>query len=779
LLLLFCFAAEAQGPASNLRKKIISTRNTQPLDSLSIIPNTFRIPGIADSNYTIDYVKSILVWRNRPATDSVWVQYRVFPGRLDARVQRFRYDSVMNNFMVSQPFVFNNNGDPGSAPGAFNFGNLNYNGSFGRGISFGNNQDAVVNSNFQLQLNGFLGDSIEVAAAITDNNIPIQPDGNTQQLNEFDRIWLQFKKNGWQLSLGDIDIRQQNSYYLNFYKRLQGIAFQTENKLSPALTNKTLVSGSIAKGKFTRNLLAVEEGNQGPYRLRGANNEFFFIVLPNTERVFMDGELLQRGEDQDYVINYNTAEISFTPKRMVTKDKRIQVEFEYADRNYLNTNFYVSEELSLRNKLKVNIGFFSNSDAKNSPINQRLDEKQKEFLNNVGDSIQQALYPNAIADTFAVGKILYKKVDTTGIGFRDSIYIYSTNPDSAKYNLSFTEVGPGKGDYVPLFNGANGKVYKWIAPVGGIKQGSYEPRTLLVTPKKQQMLSLGIDYNIDANTTLKTELALSNYDINTFSVKDKGDNTGIAGRILLNRMQRLRAGKTNALQLQTELGYEFTEYKFKPLERLRGVEFSRDWGLELTAQPLPANEHIATAGIGVDNKRNHSVKYQFTGYWRGNDFNGLRQSVLHRYEWKGWRWTGQFNLTTVRSTTQRGFFLRPTAGVSKVLKKLKNWQLGGDYALEHTDIQQTITNKQAPQSFSFQTTSIYFRSPEAQPNRYGITYFTRSDRYPIENKLLKGDRSQNINLFLELLKNERLPNKRPTKACWAARNIISASGADC
>ncbi|MGL6267327.1 MAG: hypothetical protein ACRC2O_05355, partial [Chitinophagaceae bacterium] len=529
---------------SNLRRKFISTRETKvQFDSLSIIPNSFLITGIPDSTYKIDYVNASLSWLVKPLLDSVPVVYRVFPYRLNSASQRMKFDTVMGKFVVTPLTMQNKN----ETEALFDFGNISYNGSFGRGLSFGNRQDVVVNSSLNLQINGYIGDSIQLAAAITDNNIPIQPDGNTQNLNEFDQVYIQFSKDKWRFNIGDIDIRQNQNYFLNFYKRLQGASFETETRLSRSVVNKVLASGAVAKGKFTRNVFLGLEGNQGPYRLTGANNELYFIVLAGTERVFIDGILLQRGEDQDYVINYNTAEVTFTPRQMITKDKRIQIEFEYADRNFLNAQLYLADEVNFNNKLKLRLGAYNNNDAKNSPINQTLDTKQKQFLADIGDSIQNAFFPSAVRDTFSLGNILYEKIDTVfNGGNTDTIFVFSNNSSKELYSLSFIEVGFGKGNYIQdLTNSSNGTVFRWVAPdsATGAMQGQFLAAVFLVTPKKQQIITIGADYAISPQTMIKTEMAMSVLDVNTFSSKDKGNDKGFAGRIFVNNIKPFSGAK--------------------------------------------------------------------------------------------------------------------------------------------------------------------------------------------------------------------------------------------
>lgn len=737
-------------PSSNLRQKILKvTSDSLQIDTTSIIANTFSIEGIEAADYRLDFINARLYWNKRPTSDSIRIVYRVFPYRLNPVTQRMRYDSIMNNFSV-KPYEFNE-GLSDSQKGIFNFGTVKMDGSLGRQIAFGNSQDAVVNSSLNLRLSGMLSDSIGIQAAITDNNIPIQPDGTTQQLNEFDRIFLQFKKRNWEVNLGDIDIRQNQSYFLNFYKRLQGVSFQTNNQISKNAVSRTLASGSIAKGKFTRNIFDGLEGNQGPYRLKGANNEVFFIVLANTERVFIDGQLLQRGEDQDYVINYNTAEITFTPRRMITKDSRIQVEFEYADRNYLNANLYLSQEFDFTKKLKLRFGIFTNSDSKNTSVNQVLDAGQKQFLSEIGDSIHLALYPSAALDTFAAGKVLYEKIYYNG-GL-DSFYKYSTDPLLAQYSLSFTEVGPGKGNYVSDFNGANGKVFTFIMPVAGVKQGNYEPVIILVTPKKQQVFNLGADYAINDNTLLKTELAMSNYDVNTFSKIHNGDDQGFAAKVQLNNTKQVRA--KNKLQLTTMLDYEYVQDKFKPLERLRTVEFSRDWGLPLLF--TPATENIIRVGAGLKNDKNHSFAWRFINYNRSDNYNGYQNTFAHAVNLGGWQLNSDLTVTNFKTDLYKGSFLRPTIDLSKQLKKMKDWRLGVRYSMEQNSARNKSTDSLTADAFSFDTYSAYLRSGERKKNRYGITFFTRSDKYKyLSGKdFIRGDRSYNLNLQTELLANPK------------------------
>jgi len=753
LFTLIAYKSSAQFPVSNpgisnLRQKIISTKtDSLKIDTISIVPNTFSIPFVAAADYRLDFVSATLFWIKKPTVDSVTISYRVFPFKLNPIAQRMVYDSVVNNFYIKPIEI--NKGLANSQNKIFDFGTLKAEGSFGRQIGFGNSQDAVVNSTLNLQLNGMLGDSIEINAAITDNNIPIQPDGNTQQLNEFDQVFLQFKKKNWQLNLGDLDIRENKSYFLNFYKRLQGISFQTTNRLSKSVQSNTLVSGSIAKGKFTRNILEPLEGNQGPYRLRGANNEFFFIVLANTERVFYDGELLQRGEDQDYVINYNSAEITFTPRRMITKDSRIQVEFEYADRNFLNANLFLSQEFEINNKLKIRLGAFNNSDAKNSAINQVLDPKQKQFLADLGDSVQRAFYPAAFLDTLSPGKILYEKIY---IGV-DSIYQYSTDPNVAIYNLSFVDVTQGNGNYIADFNGANGKVYKYVAPIAAVKQGRYEPVQILVAPKKQQIVNLGVDYAINPNTNLKAEVATSSNDVNTYSSKDNGDDRGWGAKFQLTNEKILRQDKK--LTLSTALDYEYVDRKFKPLERLRNVEFTRDWGLGINTIPVPADENIIRTSIGLKNKNNHAFSYQFINYHRSDNYNGFQNRIQHNAIWKGWTLANSFSLTNFSLLNDKGSFLRPAIDISKELKQLNNWRLGFSYLLEQNNSKNKNTDTLIPGSFSFDVYSAYLKSDESKRNRYKLTFFTRSDKYPVNKDFVRGDRSLNLNLQTELLANPK------------------------
>lgn len=747
LLLAFVLNAEAQmngTPANNKRIKLINTgsQNIQ-LDSLSIDPASFIMENADTSFYSLDWVNALLTWKRKPAYDSVKVQYRVFSLKLNSNKNNLSLDSVMQyyTFKTIEPALTG----AGDDMGGINFGNIKASGSIGRGLGFGNNQDAVVTSTLKMELSGILADSIEVQAAISDDNIPIQPDGNTQELNEFDRVYLMFKKKGWQLNVGDIDVRISERQYFNFYKRLQGLSFETKNSIGKNSSSKTMASGAIAKGKFTRNIITALEGNQGPYKLQGANNELFFVILSNTERVFIDGELLQRGEDRDYIINYNTAEIVFMPKRMITKDSRIQVEFEYSDRNYLNANFFITQEFKIKDKWKTGFSAYTNQDNKNSSLNQELNAPEKQFLATLGDSVAQAFYTAAYPDTLSTDKILYEKTYINTPSGLDSFYTYSTSSNVQLYRLAFSYVGQGLGNYVPDFNGANGKVYKYVSPVGGTKQGSYEPAIFLVTPKQQQLFNFFTQYDYNKTGFVKAELGISNYDANTFSSVHDDDNMGYAINIQALNKKALKGKKW---ELESRLLMEWVNNNFKPLERLRQVEFTRDWGLPILLQQQ--REQLMQAGISLLHTSGNAISYKLTQYTRGDDYKGWQNSIRHQGNKKNWIFNNELVYTKYNTLQYNGNFFRPVLDVGY---QFKNNRTGIKYAQENNKIVEGLTGNIRGDAFWFDMWTLYFKSNEQKKNNYGLNFYTRSDKYPNGTQFTRGDRSVNVNGYANLLAN--------------------------
>ncbi|MCH8331143.1 MAG: hypothetical protein IH946_07155, partial [Bacteroidetes bacterium] len=354
----------------------------------------------------------------------------------------------------------------------------------------------VVNSDFNLQLSGMLTDDVEVVAAMTDNNIPIQPEGNTQQIQEFDKIFIRLKKDKSSLVMGDFEVPAPKGYFMRYFKKVKGGNIASSIKIGDKSKLNTSSGIAIARGRFNRMEFIGQEGNQGPYKLVGANQETFIIVVAGSERVYIDGHLLTRGLDHDYVINYNTGELTFTANRLITKDHRMVVDFEYSNQNFSRSLVFTNNTFS-KKKIDLRFNVYSVQDHKNQPIQDLDPDRKKEIsdaLAKVGDNLQQAFISGVDTAEFTGNRIMYKMIDSLGY---DSVFVHSNDPDSAIFTLSFTNLGPGNGNYEIARTDANGRVYRWLQPIAGESEGSFEPIIALVPPRTDQLLTTGLDYTLD------------------------------------------------------------------------------------------------------------------------------------------------------------------------------------------------------------------------------------------------------------------------------------------
>ena len=730
--------------------------DTLVLDTLSLVPGTVKVLSakgvlIDPSFYKIDHSKGQIVFSKiKIPADSLKISYQTFPFSLSKEIKHKDISMVRPDLYGKQD-IFTYNPSKASSNDIFKTDGLDKSGSISRGVSFGNNQDVIVNSNLNLQLSGKLNNNIDILMSATDNNIPIQPDGNTQQLQQFDKVFIQLSDNRSKLIAGDFQLLRPASYFMNYNKRAQGLNFGTGfqiNELKKKNVNKIMVSGAVSKGKFARNQIQGIERNQGPYKLKGNENETYIIVLSGTERIYIDGQLLQRGQENDYIIDYNTAEVRFTPKILITKDKRIIAEFQYSDKNYARSLVQFSDELEME-KLKLRVNLYSEQDAKNQPLQQQLSSEQKLLLANVGDSIQNAVIPSIDSVAFSSSLVLYRKKDTTvATVLYNNVYEYSTDPSVAYYQLSFSFVGSGNGNYNQVNIGTNGKVFQWVAPLSGVKQGSYEPVILLISPKQKQMATISGEYNISKGSKLYIETAASNNDVNTFSKSDKTNDDGYALKLNYENVAPLSRKDSSTWNFKTTVNYEFVNKDFSPIERYRAVEFERDWNRSTPA--FAADQHILGGGLSLNQDKRVTIGYFFNSFFEEKNYEGLKHNIAARYDKHGTFFQADGSILNTKNLINTTTFIRSKAELSK---KIKWVTIGIREKQEDNQFKELSRDTLLKNSYKFYEWEAFVNNADTTKAKFGVNYKQRTDYALKNNNLNKSAFAENIGFALGLLQN--------------------------
>lgn len=775
LLLLLAGTLNAQ-VLTNRRSTNLAYGDTIRVDTLSIIPGSFtlyggNVPIPADAYILLEAEAKIIpdlgkITRLQADLSKLRAEYRVFPINFSKPVQdEVKYSLVRKTTTdpKKDPFLIYDLNQHIQPVNDFKFEGLTKSGSLTRGVSFGSSQDASIVSSFNLQLSGKLNNDVEILAAITDENIPIQPDGNTQTLQDFDRIFIQLSKGSTKVIGGDFQITKPTGYFLNMYKRAQGLSFSTAFPNRIMFRKKELpgsmkvgVSGAVARGKFRRQEFNGVEGNQGPYRLTGNEGETFIVVLSGSESVYIDGRKLERGLENDYVIDYNTSEITFTANSIITKDKRIIVEFEYSDRNYQRWMVQTTNEWDYKN-FRYYLNFFMELDDKNAPLNQTLSDTQKVILFQAGDSSTLAVAPSIDSVGFNTTEILYKKIDTVANSLPYTIFVYSTSPDSAFYRVRFSYIGSGQGDYVQVNTVANGKVYRWVAPnANGSHNGDYAPVVQLVTPKSQRMVTLGADYRFNRNFRIDGEGALSFLDRNTFSPLNDGDNVGYAFRVNGHYEARLRKKENDTLLFTTRISYEQVDRNFRPFIRFRSVEFERDWNFINRNNPNAAFQQTVQGtdylpGITLELRQPSWGKFTFQSqaYIKGAAYTAYRNLVNLQLRKKRWdlQWNGSQTATT--DSVNGTLFLRQKLHLQRSFNFLT---FGIQGETEYNRMYERSTDSLFASSYMFNDWEFFIANGDSLRHKLRLFYKVRIDHLAGDNRLEMAAIAHHVGASFELIR---------------------------
>ncbi len=519
-----------------------------------------------DSLYTIDYSKGMVKFKSMvEETFTIKFSYLNFPvKKAYSRWSLSVSDRSMERLPTGNPIK--------------DKGNLIIKGNKGVFVDV-KSGGADVSQSLWMKLGGKAG-NFNISGVLSDENIP-EGSGASQNISEIDEIFVQAESEEASFRLGDIESMEEG-----VKKRLIGLEGSWKEFSSVV---------GVSPGKYGKVTFRGEEGNRGPYFFNPQGTSIDFSIVRGSEQVYLDGRLLKRGRDKDYVVDYSEGAITFNPTVFIDNESTILILFEYYQTGVSNLFYKAS---------------FNHNNYNFSFIRQE-DFKGEEFSEVYPDS---GFGYNYSATFVGEGNGDYD--------LEDSIFLYKGNK-MGSYEVYFNWVGESKGEYIYIDSLHS---FRWTGA------GPYSAKKKLDLPGENNLLTSDFEES-KGDISLSGKLKVRRYRNQFGGVNEDGFSGNLGTSFSPNRFFNL------------DLNYYRRTPNFKTREWEGEKDLLKAWELKdlppelieytITSKPTPGIRGLYSYGSTVDSLRRDIITINFLPvYLDWRRIKGAREEVKGGLLWK-------------------------------------------------------------------------------------------------------------------------------------------------
>ena len=455
-------------------------------------------------------------------------------------------------------------------------------GMFNRQINFSTNGMSEFSGGLNLNISGELENNIMLSAVLSDQDMVIQPEGNTRNLEDIEQVYITMQHPNFSLDAGDIKYKNKTDKLINIERNVIGINnnFKYKNFSGSALLSST-------RGKYMSLDVVGLDGVQGPYGLTSKENNKDISLISGSEKVWLDGERLVRGANYDYVIDYSLAEITFTAKHLIHFDSDIFVEYEYVDGLYTQKIISGTYRSDFSDDLNIVTGFIREKDNTND-LSSDSELYQRIINGDTKDLIISGAVEDSTGDYYLDGDIYKYDPDRTASGFN-------------RYRIAFTY--NVRGNYEKLISVSGRVYYQYYEGDSPVNKDLYSPNQKISAPGSKDLYYAKGRYRLGNKLTVSTLFSRSISDNNILSGADESERGGMYEVSLV--LDSIEAGR---------MTYSFSadnlirEKKYSSFGLDRNVQYKRYWNLD-SIGVMDERESSMKFFMGVDNFSQSSIKY--------------------------------------------------------------------------------------------------------------------------------------------------------------------------